>query len=403
MLTTDYELLCELFYNSRDIPIRCYSDDRILLIQYPLIEEEMDAFSQAIDEFYPMNNTVLFSISNHHLYFGCIRDQQTGNYILIGPVSSEPCSDNEVCTIMEEAFVSPKYYEILIQHLSLIPCMELKHFISTLAYLHYQINDFYIPDDDIYPLDNVEVEETKQINHQIVTDSFKGRDEKTNAFVYSYSIEQKYLYLIGSGNVDALNHLIFTNTLYIPEVNSSNTLRNNKNIMIQQISLASRCAIQNGLEVDTAFQLCETYTKLIEQSQNLDIMYRHLYDSFTDFAKRVSKSKIPKETSPLVSKCIHFIGNSVNSPITVGDVADHVGRSKAYVSTKFKNEMGCNLGSYITLRKIDEAKSLLCFTNKSISEISNYLCFSSQSYFQNVFKKVTKQTPQKYREKENRL
>jgi AraC-like DNA-binding protein len=50
-------------------------------------------------------------------------------------------------------------------------------------------------------------------------------------------------------------------------------------------------------------------------------------------------------------------------------------------------------------RKLEEAKSLLKFTDKSISEISEYLCFSTQSYFQNVFKKKYGMTPKKYREK----
>ena len=101
----------------------------------------------------------------------------------------------------------------------------------------------------------------------------------------------------------------------------------------------------------------------------------------------------------MVYKCIQFVGNSVNTSITIADVAEYVGKSKVYTSTKFKSELGFSLNDYIIRRKIEEAKSLLCFTDKSISEISSYLCFSSQSYFQNVFKKVTKLTPQKYRDK----
>ena len=46
---------------------------------------------------------------------------------------------------------------------------------------------------------------------------------------------------------------------------------------------------------------------------------------------------------------------------------------------------------------LEEAKNLLSFTNKSLSEISNYLCFSSQAYFQNVFKKNYGMTPLQYR------
>ncbi|WP_442862488.1 helix-turn-helix domain-containing protein [Bacillus sp. USDA818B3_A] len=46
---------------------------------------------------------------------------------------------------------------------------------------------------------------------------------------------------------------------------------------------------------------------------------------------------------------------------------------------------------------MEEAKDLLAFSDKSISEISNYLCFSSQSHFQKVFKDYYAITPQAYR------
>lgn len=56
-----------------------------------------------------------------------------------------------------------------------------------------------------------------------------------------------------------------------------------------------------------------------------------------------------------------------------------------------------SIGSYITHCRLREAKSLLRYTHKSLGEISSYLCFSSQSHFQNVFKKHFKMTPMEYR------
>lgn len=47
--------------------------------------------------------------------------------------------------------------------------------------------------------------------------------------------------------------------------------------------------------------------------------------------------------------------------------------------------------------KLEEAKSLLTYSDKSLGEISSYLSFSSQSYFQNVFKKKYGITPLQYR------
>ena len=54
-------------------------------------------------------------------------------------------------------------------------------------------------------------------------------------------------------------------------------------------------------------------------------------------------------------------------------------------------------------RKLEEAKSLLIYTDKTISEISEYLCFSTQSYFQNVFKKKYGQTPKEFRSSQENM
>ena len=53
--------------------------------------------------------------------------------------------------------------------------------------------------------------------------------------------------------------------------------------------------------------------------------------------------------------------------------------------------------------KLEEAKSLLTYSDKSLIEISNYLCFSSQSYFQNVFKKKYGMTPKQYRDQAHKI
>ena len=52
---------------------------------------------------------------------------------------------------------------------------------------------------------------------------------------------------------------------------------------------------------------------------------------------------------------------------------------------------------------LEEAKSLLTYSDKTLSEISNYLCFSSQAYFQTVFKKKYGLTPKQYRNQTHKI
>ena len=56
------------------------------------------------------------------------------------------------------------------------------------------------------------------------------------------------------------------------------------------------------------------------------------------------------------------------------------------------------LTDFILREKIEEAKRLLRYSDKSLSLIANYLGFSSQSHFTKTFKKYAQKTPKQYRE-----
>jgi AraC-like DNA-binding protein len=81
----------------------------------------------------------------------------------------------------------------------------------------------------------------------------------------------------------------------------------------------------------------------------------------------------------------------------VEDVAEHINRSRSYLMRRFKAETGMQVNAYITDCKMSEACDLLMYSHTPLSEISVYLGFSSQSYFQNVFKKQFGMTPMQYR------
>ena len=122
------------------------------------------------------------------------------------------------------------------------------------------------------------------------------------------------------------------------------------------------------------------------------------YNMILDFAERVEKYRSGSNLSPLIRDCTNFITFHLNEPIRAIDVIEYSGRSRSYLSARFKKETGYEIGSYITWRKNEEAKLLLCYSDKTISEISTYLAFSSQPYFHNVFKKISGTTPLQYRE-----
>ena len=127
------------------------------------------------------------------------------------------------------------------------------------------------------------------------------------------------------------------------------------------------------------------------------------YTMLIDFCRRVEETKRPKGVSREVFDAIQYITRRTNEPIQMGDVAEHVHRSRSWLGERFKAELGTDVSSYIMNAQLEEARNLLTHSEKSLAEISNYLCFSSQAYFQNVFKKKFGITPTQYRKDSRKM
>ena len=71
--------------------------------------------------------------------------------------------------------------------------------------------------------------------------------------------------------------------------------------------------------------------------------------------------------------------------------------NRTYLCALFRERTGMSVGSYVTALKLNEAKRLLEISDKSLEQIAAFLGFSSQSHFQNAFRKHTGLTPGAYR------
>lgn len=82
---------------------------------------------------------------------------------------------------------------------------------------------------------------------------------------------------------------------------------------------------------------------------------------------------------------------------TVKYLADQVHLSASYLSDLLKKETGMNAQDLIHYYVMEEAKSILLNTDKSVGEIAYALGFEYPQYFSKLFKQKTGQTPVEYR------
>lgn len=176
-----------------------------------------------------------------------------------------------------------------------------------------------------------------------------------------------------------------------------NNLRQWKNTFIVAVTLYSRAAMKGGLTPSLAYQLSNIYMQQAERLMDVEDVKSLLAQVQMDYTNRVANSIVPITADKVLHQVVQFVRENTNRHITVAEIAEHVGFSRPSLSRKVKKELGFELSAFIKNCKLEEAKDLLSFTDKSLSEISNYLSFSSQSHFQKSFKDQYGITPQAYR------
>ena len=175
-------------------------------------------------------------------------------------------------------------------------------------------------------------------------------------------------------------------------------LRQAKNLFIGLVAMIGKyAAIPGGMDIEQTYRLIDIYIQECEKMQSEEGVKSLQYNMPLDFARRVAQQQLPNGVSREVHNCMAYISAHINEPICVDDLAALTGKSRQFLFKHFRAELGTGISAYVMQVRLREAKSLLQYTDNSLGEISSYLCFSSQSHFQNAFKKETGITPAAYR------
>lgn len=392
-MITDLEAFCRLFYATTSIPVVCYHAPSGNIFSFPSILGNQSLFKNDLSSLLHFQKNPEYYISQSFGYFGSVRTVREESCLTVGPVFSTPVSELTIRHFMQEWAVDPEYREEISHFLSDTPLISFNRFLHTLAYLHLCVNDEQIDVGEHFGIEN-----TNAIGEFSTLHSDQVINAKENQhFHNTWDFERRLTQCIQSGDTEKLKAILKGTPQLSGGIVADNSLRQEKNIFITMTTLATRSAIAGGMDMEQAYMLSDIYIQECERSQSITQVSALNYSMLTDFTERVAQNKIPQDMSPEIFKCIQYISHHVNEPIQVGDVAEHIGRSRSYLTGKFKKELGFDVSSFIMRCRLEEAKSLLTYSNKTLSEISNYLCFSSQSYFQNVFKKMYGMTPLAYR------
>lgn len=177
-------------------------------------------------------------------------------------------------------------------------------------------------------------------------------------------------------------------------------IRSLKNSLIGSCTLFARAAVEANVHPEDAFSQSDLFILQIERLNHIKDLQAFEYHMVRTFIKMINRERIHTYSLP-VTQMINHIHENITDSITLEDLTTITKKTKEYLSSAFKKEVGINLVDYIQLQKIESSKHFLEFTNMKINEISILFNFCNAGYYTRVFKKHEGMTPKNYRESKN--
>lgn len=178
---------------------------------------------------------------------------------------------------------------------------------------------------------------------------------------------------------------------------SKNPLRNRKYLFVCSTTLATRQAIEGGLDSETAYNISDLFINKMDLCQTEEEIFSLHAEMVAFFSASVAEAQKDNQLSKGIRECRDYIDFHLHEKISVAEIAKNAGFSANYLSCLFRKETGQTISGYIREQKIKVAENMLRFSDYPYAEIAATLAFSSQSHFNRVFKETIGCTPAEYR------
>lgn len=210
-----------------------------------------------------------------------------------------------------------------------------------------------------------------------------------------YRMELLLLDCIKRGDLESLSKITRSINLFIIGRMSKNDTRQMQFAAVSCITLATRSAIEGGMDEMYAFNLSDCYIQKIDELNKPDAILSFLTDKIAELTNAVYEIKERAKFSKHTRLCLKYISKNLHKKINLSILASECGLSCDYLSYLFKKETGENLYAYILRQKLLAAKSLI-ETRRDNKNIGLFFSFCSESHFISSFKKEFGVTPLQY-------
>ena len=392
----DLEYLCRVIGNLAGIPVRIYRDKELSFF-YSVVDFPADPIAPYLDNVFTITEHIGYFTTPFFNYYGIVRtDRHT---IVIGPSRRTPMTNHDLRKLAFTCNLDFAQVEAFSAAMRSLVQMPLGSLVQILCTMNYVLNGEKrsLEDVTIYDFEQVELETLIQ-NERFDKHYEKQIEYEPREAHNTLTLEQSLMQMIEKGDVGALCEWLSHAPSVRGGVIANDALRQLKNTFIVTATLASRAAIKGGMEAEDALSLSDDYIRKCELMGGVDSIINLQYHMVLDYTRRVERVRLGKNPSKLLMQVTNYVQHNLSRPVDVDDLAKTLFISRTHLASRFKQETGMTLTDFILGEKVEEAKRLLRYSDKSLTLIANYLGFSSQSHFTRAFKKYSGQTPREYRE-----
>ena len=398
---------CSNLYLSSHIPVRIFCGEKLVHAFGPSdLKEDEEAFLELpMKELLRSDAPVSFAVTDSVFALACIRDDENGLKVVLGPSHSLPIGpltmQEAIEKLEKEQHISfdKKLAAPLHAYLTSVPVM---HDACFLALTVGAVNAVRGEEADESALeDKLNALLARKLNETVEKETLRAKEEAAlegDSLSSNHAAsEQLLLYYITNGMPEQLRSYWMRVAMPSSTPESPEEIREVKNSMIASIAIVTSAVLSTELSPEEVLSLRDIYIRQTEECTTISQLFHIRYSITMEFAQRIKELQCRHTGNPTIDRAVAYIQQNLSEKIGLDDLAKLTKTSRAYLSRKFKEEVGMGISQYINRQKIIEAKRFLRFTDKSLAEISGYFDFSSQSYFQKLFKEQTGMTPSEYR------
>lgn len=392
----DLPLLCKLLYHATEFPVYLYCEEK-LIYAFPEEAAQYPPAGKYLETIRLWKKQMVCYQSDLTTYYGYFLLPE-GHEIMLGPVSNINYDKNTLNTMRRQFQIPKENAGTFEAFLTKIPVTNIATFVHFLTYSYYLLTGECITMDDLIGAGEDFSPLYQNVHHRYLEEIYQPADEQDYENIYWQ--ENRLLSMVEHGNTETLANF---SDIHLPRYQwnlPTDNLEYLKYTSVVVLSLASRAAIRGGLSCDFSFRIEESYMKkiiILKTSESIGLL---LAQALSDFTSHVAGLKLIHRSDNMLMEAIRYIQENCTQAITVSDVAARVGYSRTYLAKKFKEELHFTVSSFVMRCRLEHAKELLRYTDKSLSEISACLGFSSQSHFHKAFREAFSVTPLVYRRTE---